>query len=160
MGAPLSHFGCRNLLGEERSTKNLDDRGQEGRESLHDASGRIVKGRRFPIFCICLIFVIPGSSSTSQHHHTTVSSEINKHDFSATYLPDTVFPIALSRPHFTRHQSKHRASRITTTTPATMNLGSFGKLSIVYAVLALFLIIELGLTGYGKLSTSRSALKC
>lgn len=41
-----------------------------------------------------------------------------------------------------------------------MNLGSFGKLSIVYAVLALFLIIELGLTGYGKLSTSRSALKC
>merc|ERR1712000_356921 len=89
---------------------------------------------------------IPGSSSTSQHHHTTVSSEINKHDFSATYLPDTVFPIALSRPHFTRHQSKHRASRITTTTPATMNLGSFGKLSIVYAVLALFLIIvSLGL---------------
>lgn len=32
-----------------------------------------------------------------------------------------------------------------------MNLGSFGKLSIVYVVLALFLIIELGLTGYGKL---------
>lgn len=31
-----------------------------------------------------------------------------------------------------------------------MNLGTFGKLSIVYAVLALFLIIELGLTGYGK----------
>lgn len=37
-----------------------------------------------------------------------------------------------------------------------MNLGSFGKLTIVYALLALFLIIELGLTGYREFSRSIS----
>lgn len=44
-----------------------------------------------------------------------------------------------------------------------MNLGSFGKLSIIYAVLALFLIIELGLTAYSKLLASslcRTSLTC
>lgn len=39
-----------------------------------------------------------------------------------------------------------------------MNLGSFGKLSIVYAVLALFLIIELGLTGYGMFFLFQASL--
>lgn len=43
--------------------------------------------------------------------------------------------------------------RINSPNTAIMNLGSFGKLSIVYAVLALFLIIELGLTGYSESST-------
>lgn len=48
--------------------------------------------------------------------------------------------------------SSHFRVRFATTT-AAMNLGSFGKLSIVYAVLALLLIIELGLTAYGTSSS-------
>lgn len=38
-----------------------------------------------------------------------------------------------------------------------MNFGGFSKMSIIYAFVALLLIIELGLTGYSKLPPPSSS---
>merc|ERR1712000_118464 len=60
----------------------------------------------------------------------------------------------LSINDYSRPQNTHRSA--TDEKTAIMNLGSFGKLTIVYAFAALLLIIELGLTGYVVGQTHRA----